>query len=136
MVKNLENVCFIYFYLISEAFQLFSSKKLEHSTSPIYYQVLSLLNEMSSMNKNERVACNERGGEYTCKDASRHRRTCDVLKCSICNFYTYSSVELTYHIKKKAFFCQRNVKYGKDTQQSPNTLQEKINLILKKKLKA
>ena len=95
---------FTYFYLIFEAIQLFLSKKLEHSTSPIYYQVHSLLNEMSSMNKNERVECNERGGEYTCKDASRHRRTCDVLKCSICNFYTYSSVELTYHIRKKAFF--------------------------------
>ena len=80
---------------------------------------------MPSLNRNERVACLECGREYTRKDASRHRRTCGVLKCSNCNFYTYSSEELTNHFKKK--HCQHNVKLC--ALQSPNTHQEKVKLI-------
>ena len=67
----------------------------------------SLLIEISSLNRNERIACLECGREYTRLHASRHRRTCGVLKCSNCNFYTYSSEELTNHFKKK--HCQHNV---------------------------
>ena len=81
---------------------------------------------MPSLNRNERVACLECGREYTRKDASRHRRTCGVLKCSNCIFYTYSSEELTNHFKKKP--CQHNVKLC--AQQSPNTLQEKVKLLI------
>ena len=80
---------------------------------------------MPSLNRNERTACLECGREYTRKDASRHRKHCVVLKCSYCNFYTYSSEELTDHTKKK--HCQHNVKLC--GQQSQNTLQEKIKLI-------
>ena len=77
---------------------------------------------MPSLNRNERVACLECGREYTHKDASRHRRTCGVLKCSNCNFYTYSSEELANHFKKK--HSQHNIKLF--AQQTPNTLQEKV----------
>ena len=81
---------------------------------------------MPSLNRNERVACLECGGEYTHKNASRHRRTWCVLKCSNCNFYTYSSEELANHFKKKHF--QHNVKLC--AQQPPKTLQEKVKFLL------
>ena len=81
---------------------------------------------MPSLNRNERVACLECGREYTRLHASRHHRTCGVLKSSNCNFYTYSSAELTNHFMKK--HCQHNVKLC--AQQSPNTLQENIKLII------
>ena len=80
---------------------------------------------MLSLNRNERGACLECGREYTLKDASKHRRTCGVLKCSICNFYTYSSEELANHFKKK--HNQHNVKLC--AHHSPKTLQEKIKFI-------
>ena len=95
-----------------------------YTKSPIYSRVLSLLIEMPSLNRNERVECLVCGREYTHKDVSRHRRTCNVLKCSNSNFYTYSNEELTYHIKKLSS-CQQNVKFRKNAQQSRNTLQEK-----------
>ena len=60
------------------------------------------------------------GREYTHKDASRHRRTCGVLKCSNCNFYIYSSEELANHFKKK--HSQHNIKLC--AQQTANTLQK------------
>ena len=72
---------------------------------------------MPSLNRNERVACLECGRYYTHKNASRHRRTCSVLK-----FYTYSSEELANHFKKK--HSQHNIKVC--AQQTPNTLQEKV----------
>ena len=74
---------------------------------------------MPSLNRNERVAC------YTHKDASRHRTTCGVLKCSNCNFYTYSSEELANHFKKK--HSHHNIKLC--AQQTPNTLQEKVKFL-------
>ena len=75
---------------------------------------------MPLLNKNKRNACLECGQEYTRKDASRHRKHCDVLKCSNCNFYTTSSEELTNHIKMEQ--CQYNVKVC--ARQSQKTLQE------------
>ena len=80
---------------------------------------------MPLINRNERIACLECGREYTRKDASRHRKHCDVLKCSNCNFYTYSSEGHTNNIKKKQ--CQHNVKVC--ARQSQKTLQEKVKLI-------
>ena len=88
---------------------------------------LSLLIEMPSLKRNERVACLECGKECTRKDASRHRKHCCVLKCSNLTFYTYSIEELSNHIKKKHYSCQHNVKFC--AQQPPNKLQEKIKLI-------
>ena len=90
---------------------------------------------MPSLNRNERLAGVKCGREYTRKDASRHPRRCGILKCSNCNFYTYSSEELTNHIKKKHSLCQHNIKYGKDAQQSPNALSENVKLIYFFKLK-
>ena len=78
---------------------------------------------MPSLKRNERVAYLECGREYTHKDASRHRRTCGVLKSSNCNFYTYSSEELANNFNKKHFQHSVNL----CAQQSPNTLQEKVN---------
>ena len=69
--------------------------------------VLKIFLEMPPLNRNDRVACLECGREYTHKDASGHRRTRGVLKCSNCNFYTYSGEEFTNHFKKK--HCQHNV---------------------------
>ena len=80
---------------------------------------------MPSLNRNEWVACLECGRDYTHKDASRHRRTCGVLKCSNCNFYTYSSDELANHFKKK--HSQHNIKLC--AQQTPNLLQEKVKFL-------
>ena len=71
---------------------------------------------MPLLNRNERVACLECGREYTHKDASRHRRTCGVLKSSNCNFF-YSSEELANHFKKK------------HSQHASNTLREKVNFL-------
>ena len=81
---------------------------------------------MPSLNRNERVACLECGREYTRLHASRHRRTCEVLKCSNCNFCTYSSEDLTNQFMKK--HCQHNLKLC--AQQSPNTLQGKVKLMI------
>ena len=86
---------------------------------------LFLLIEMPSQNRNKRIACLECGREYTRLHASRHRKHCGVLKCFNCNFYTYSSKELTNHIKNK--HCQQNVKLC--AQQSQNILQENVKLI-------
>ena len=112
---------FVNFYSFFEATHLFFSKNLGQSKSPIFFRLI----EMPSLNSNERIACLECGREYTRIDASRHRKHCDVLKCSNCNFYTYSSKELINHIKKK--HCQHNVNLC--IQQAQNTLQEKVKLI-------
>ena len=90
---------------------------------PFFFIFLPI--EMPLLNRKKRVACLECEREYTRKDASRHRRHCDVLKCSNCNFYTFSSEKLTNHIKMKQ--CQYNVKVC--ARQSQKTLQEKVNLI-------
>ena len=97
-----------------EAIQLFFSKNLGHSKSRFFSQPLSKIIEMPSLNRNERVACLECGREYTRKDVSRHRNHCGVLKCSNCNFYTYSNEELANHIKKKHFSPEHKVKKWAD----------------------
>ena len=86
--------------------------------------ILSLLIEMSSLNRNENVARLECGRDYTRLHASRHRRTCGVSKCSNSNFHTYSIEELTNLFKKKFSSFQHSVKLC--AQQSPNTFQEKV----------
>ena len=93
-----------------EAIQLFFSKNLGYSKSRFFSQPLSKFIEIPSLNRNERVACLEYGIEYTRKDVSRHRNRCGVLKCSNCNFYTYSNEELANHIKKKHFSPEHKVK--------------------------
>ena len=114
---------FNHFYSFFGAIQLFVSKNVGHSNSPNFF----LLFEMPSLIRNKRVACLECGREYTRLHASRHRKHCGVLKCSICNFYTFSSEELTNHIKKKHYSCQHIIKLC--AQQPQNTLQEKVKLI-------
>ena len=88
---------------------------------------------MPSMNRNEIVACLECGRDYTrldlsstvtFQDLSRHRKHCDVSKCSNCNFYTHGSEELTNHMKKKQYSCQH--KNNLCAQQSQKTIQEEV----------
>ena len=124
-INWLKKLLFFFFYSFFEAIQLFLSKSLGLSESPIYSQLLFLIIEMPSLNRNERVASFECGREYTRKGASRHRKHCCVLKCSLCNFYTYRSEELFNHFKKK--LCQHNNKLC--AQQSRKTLHEKVNYI-------
>ena len=114
---------FIHFYSFFEPIQLFFTENLGHSKSPIFFLFLPI--EMPLLNRNKRIACLECGREYTRKDASRDRKHCDVLKCSNCDFYTFSSEELTNNIKMKQ--CQYNVKVC--ARQSQKTLQEKVKLI-------
>ena len=114
---------FIHFYSF---LRLFNSSYLKTWSNLNLPFNLFLLIEMPSLNRNDRVACLECGREYTRLHASRHCRFCGVLKCSNCNFYTYSKDELTNHFKKK--HCQYNVKLC--AQQSPNTLQEKVKFII------
>ena len=108
IVKNnwLKSLLFLFNFILF--LRLFNSSYLK-----IWYILnlsfnFSVLFEMPSLNRSERVACLECGREYTHKDASRHRRTCGVLKCSNCNFHTYSSEELANHFKKK--HSQHNIK--------------------------
>ena len=93
--------------------------------SSLVLQFFNLFIEMPSMNRNEKAANLDCGREYTRKDASRHRKTCGVLKCWNSNFYTCSSDELTNHFKMK--HCQHNDKFC--ARQSQKTLQEEIKLI-------
>ena len=90
-----------------------------------FWDILNLPYFFYLLNRNERIACLEFSTEYTRLHASRHRKHCGVLKCSNCNFYTYSSEDFDNHIKEK--HCQHNVKLC--AQQSQNTLQEKVKLI-------
>ena len=114
---------FIHFYSTFEAIQLIYLKIWYNLNLPFNF---SLLIEMPSLNRNERAACLECGREYNHLHASRHRRTCSVLKCSKCNIYTYSSEELINYFRKK--HCQHKFKLC--AQQSPNTLQEKVKLVI------
>ena len=116
----LRNFFFIQIYSIFEANQLSFLKIWDILNLPFF-----LFIGMASLNRNQRIACPECGREYTRLHTSRHRKHCGVLKCSNFNFYTYSSEELTDHIKKK--HCQHNVNLC--AQQSENTLQEKVKLI-------
>ena len=121
----LRNLLFLFFFIHFLRLFNFSFLKIWETLSLPFF--LSLLIVMPSLNRNESVACLECGGECTRKDASSHRKHFEVLKCSNCNFYTYSSKELTTHIKKKHNSCQHNVKLC--AQQPPNSHQEKIILI-------
>ena len=89
---------------------------------------LFLLIEMPSLNRNERIACLECGREYTRLHASRPWKHCGVLKCSNCNFYTYSSEELTNQIKKK--YCQHRVVLCAQQSQKTTPRGGKIDIFL------
>ena len=99
--------CFNYLLISFGATDLFSSKTLGHSKSPIF-SFFSFRDAV--IEQKRKSACPEYAREYTYLHASRHRKNCGVLKCSNCNFYTYSSEELTNHNKKKHDSCQHNVK--------------------------
>ena len=85
-VKNnwLKSLLFLFTFI--HFLRLFKSSYLENWYILILPFNFSLLIEMPSLKRNERVACLECGREYTRLHASRHRRTCGVLNCSNCNF--------------------------------------------------
>ena len=85
---------------------------------------------MSSLRRNKRVA----GLEFVsiCQDASKHRTTCEFLKCPSFSFRTYSSEALVVQFKTKHSSCQKIVIQGdgKHTQQSAK--EGKIKTLKKK----
>ena len=86
--------------------------------------------EMPSLDRNLKVACPEFGRDYTRIDTLRHPRTCGVLKCSNCNFYTYSSAEITDRDHNLYRTSKTLVKNGKDAQQAPNTLESRKKVLI------
>ena len=109
MVENLENIYFIFSILFLRLFVSSYLRSWNILHLPFITKFSRYLLRCRQQIEIKEFHVLKKGGENTCKDASRHRRTCGVLKCSICNFYTYSSVELTYHIKKKAFFVNESI---------------------------
>ena len=113
----------LFLFTFSPFMRLFDSSYLEFLDNLNLPFHLSLFIEMPSLKRKATVAWLE----DTRLHASRHRRSSSVLKCSNCNFYTYSTEEFTNLIKKKHSSCQLKVKLC--AQQSQNTLQEKVKFI-------
>ena len=119
-VKNNWLISLLFLFTFIHFLRLFNSSYLK-----VWYIInlpfnLSELIEMPSLNRNERIACLECGRKQTRLHASRHRRSCN------CNFHTYSSEELTNNFKMK--HCQHNANLCDP--QSPNTVQDKVKLIV------
>ena len=85
-------VCAMYFYLI-----------LQPAESPTFFQ-------MPSINRKEKVKCEECDQEYSRSDAARHKKNCvrGVFSCSECRYFTYNRQEMSYHVAKKK--CSINLK--------------------------
>ena len=58
---------------------------------------------MPSLNKNEKVKCEDCGKEYRRDNAARHRKSCvrGVISCPECNYCTYNQQEMNFHTSKK-----------------------------------
>ena len=84
--KNcLRNLLFQFIFIHFLRLLIFSFLKIWDILNLPFFLFLHI--EMPSLNRSERIACLESGREYTRKDASSHRKHCDVLLCSNCNFY-------------------------------------------------
>ena len=75
----------MYFYLI-----------LLQAKSPTFFR-------MPSLNRNEKVKCEDCDKEYRRSDATRHRKNCarGVISCSECRYFSYSKQEMSYQVAKK-----------------------------------
>ena len=59
---------------------------------------------MPSLNRNEKVTCEDCGVQVTKYNLARHRKSCSAgtLYCTQCpNFFTKSRDDLNYHIAKQ-----------------------------------
>ena len=58
---------------------------------------------MPSLNRNEKVKCEDCGKEYRRADAARHRKSCvrGVISCPQCNYWTYNQQKMNFHTSKK-----------------------------------
>ena len=58
---------------------------------------------MPSLNRNEKVKCENCGKEYRRDHAARHSKNCvrGVISCSECRYFTYNQQEMNYHVAKK-----------------------------------
>ena len=106
-VKNNWLKKLLFFLTFFHFLRLFNTSHLKYRDILYLQFILKFFREMPRLNRNEKIACLECGREYTRLHASRYRRTCGVLNCLNCNFYNYSSEEVTNHFKKK--HCQHNV---------------------------
>ena len=60
--------------------------------------------EMPSLNRNEKVTCENCGTQITKLNLARHKKSCSAgtLFCTLCpNFFTKSQNDLNYHVSKK-----------------------------------
>ena len=58
---------------------------------------------MPSLNRNEKVKCEDCDKENRRSDAARHRKNCvrGVISCSECRYFTYNQQEMNYNVTKK-----------------------------------
>ena len=99
--KQFESNCYNFFATISFAL-------LQSSCFNFYVQVrsccLTLFTQMPSLNRNEKVTCDNCGTQTTKLNLARHKKWCSVgtMYCTQCpNFSAQSQSDLYYHIAKK-----------------------------------
>ena len=99
--RNCKNTCYKFFTIIS--FALLPSSRFNLH---VYFRLLGQTPfiEMLSLNRNEKVTCENCCTRTTKPILARHKKRCSVgtLYCSQCpNFCTKSQIDLNYHIAKK-----------------------------------
>ena len=97
----MQNTCYKIFAIIS--FALLPSS---HFNLHGYFRLLcqNTIIEISSLNRNEKVTCENCGTQTTKPNISRHKKRCSAgtLYCTQCsNFSTKSQNDMNYHIAKK-----------------------------------
>ena len=57
---------------------------------------------MPSLNRNEKMKCEDCGKEYRRDHAARHRKSCQagIISCPDCKYFTYNKQEMNYHVAK------------------------------------
>ena len=99
--KNCKKTCYKFFAIIS--FALLPSRCFNLH---VYFRLFcqTSIFEMPSLNRNEKVTCENCGTQTTKLNLARHKKRCSVgtLYCTQCpNFSTKSLNDLNYHIAKK-----------------------------------
>ena len=58
---------------------------------------------MPSLNRNEKIQCEDCGNMYVRALAARHRKNCTkgVISCTDCNYITYNQQEISNHVSEK-----------------------------------
>ena len=99
--KNCKKTCYKFFAIIS--FALLPSRRFNFH---VYCRLLcqSPIIEMPSLNRYEKVTCENCGTQTSKLNLARHKKSCSAgtLYCTYCpNFSTNSQSDLNYHIAKK-----------------------------------